>query len=104
MIDGLDVEIVSWSLRASSRVAPPSAVAVTGKSRAAKVSSQRRMFDSQLGQFQQGAVVARQDLQPGDWVAGPAVITERETSTIITASREVIMQADGCLLLRAKQA
>lgn len=104
VIDGLDVEIVSWSLRASSRVAPPSTVSVTAKSRAAKVSSERRMFDSQLGQFQQAAIVARLDMQPGDWVAGPAVITERETSTIITASREVIMQADGCLLLRAKQA
>ena len=43
-------------------------------------------------------------LKPGDFVSGPAVITERETSTIITASREVIMQADGCLLVRAKQA
>lgn len=41
-------------------------------------------------------------MKPGDWVAGPAVITERETSTIITASREVVMQADGCLLVRAK--
>ncbi|WJD65157.1 hydantoinase/oxoprolinase family protein [Pseudomonas kurunegalensis] len=104
VIDGLDVEIVSWSLRASSRVAPPTAVAVTGKARAAKVSGERRMFDSQQGLFQQAAIVARQDMQPGDWVAGPAVITERETSTIITASREVIMQADGCLLLRVKQA
>ncbi|MNC62072.1 hypothetical protein D3C75_1120580 [compost metagenome] len=62
------------------------------------------MFDSQLGHFQQASVVARLDMQPGDWVSGPAVITERETSTIITASREVIMQADGCLLLRVKQA
>ena len=41
-------------------------------------------------------------MKPGDWVAGPAVITERETSTIITGSREVVMQADGCLLVRAK--
>lgn len=42
-------------------------------------------------------------MKAGDWVSGPAVITERETSTIITASREVIMQADGCLLVRVKQ-
>lgn len=104
VIDGLDIEIVSWSLRASSRVAPPAATTVMARAGQAKLSGERRMFDAQDGKFQQAAVVARADMKPGDWVAGPAVITERETSTIVTASRDVIMQADGCLLLRAKQA
>lgn len=103
VIDGLDIEIVSWSLRASSKVAPPASTAVLDKKNKVRSSGERRMFDAQEGEFQQAAVVARADMKPGDWVAGPAVITERETSTIVTASREVIMQADGCLLLREKQ-
>ncbi|MBV2144895.1 hydantoinase/oxoprolinase family protein [Falsochrobactrum sp. TDYN1] len=101
IIDGLDVEIVSWSLRASSRVVPPESVDGTPKTAPAKVSGVRQMFDAQEGKFQQAVIVARADMKPGDWVSGPAIITERETSTIVTASREVIMQADGCLLLRA---
>ena len=40
-------------------------------------------------------------MRAGDLVKGPAVITERETSTVVTAGREAIMQADGCLLVRA---
>ncbi|MDL2409931.1 hydantoinase/oxoprolinase family protein [Rhizobium calliandrae] len=104
IIDGLDIEIVSWSLRATSKVAPPSTVDRSAKGKAAQASGERRMFDAQEGLFQQASVVERSSLNPGDWVAGPAVITERETSTIVTASREVVMQADGCLLLRAKQA
>jgi len=104
VIDDLDVEIVSWSLRASSKVAPPASIDVTVKTSPAKISGERRMFDAQDGKFQKAAVVDRADMKPGDWVAGPAVITERETSTIVTASREVIMQADGCLLLRTRQA
>ncbi|MDL2403116.1 hydantoinase/oxoprolinase family protein [Rhizobium mayense] len=104
IIDGLDIEIVSWSLRATSKVAPPSTVDRSAKGKAAQASGERRMFDAQEGLFQQASVVERSSLKPGDWVAGPAVITERETSTIVTASREVVMQADGCLLLRAKQA
>jgi N-methylhydantoinase A len=103
VIDGLDVEIVSWSLRATSKIAPPAPAMITKKTAPAKVSGERRMFDAQAGKFQPAAVVARSDMEPGHWIAGPAVITERETSTIVTASREVIMQADGCLLLRAKQ-
>jgi N-methylhydantoinase A len=103
VIDGLDVEIVSWSLRATSKIVPPAPALITQKSAPARTSGERRMFDAQEGNFQRAAVVARSDLEPGHWIAGPAVITERETSTIVTASREVIMQADGCLLLRAKQ-
>lgn len=103
VIDGLDVEIVSWSLRATSKVAPPVRIGKTAKSSEAKIQGTREIFDVQVGSFQTASVVARADLKPGDFVSGPAVITERETSTIITASREVIMQADGCLLVRARQ-
>lgn len=104
VIDGLDVEIVSWSLRATSKVTPPARISTVGKAGDATVRGTREIFDVQEGRFQQASVVSRHDMKPGDWVAGPAVITERETSTIITASREVVMQADGCLLVRAKQA
>ena len=104
VIDGLDVEIVSWSLRAASKVTPPAMIGKIEKRAAAIVCGSREIFDVQEGNFQEASIVSRDDMKPGDWVAGPAVITERETSTIITASREVVMQADGCLLVRAKQA
>ncbi|MDW9400650.1 hydantoinase/oxoprolinase family protein [Sinorhizobium meliloti] len=104
VIDGLDVEIVSWSLRAASKVTPPARIGKIEKRTAAIVRGSREIFDVQEGNFQEASIVSRDDMKPGDWVAGPAVITERETSTIITASREVVMQADGCLLVRANQA
>lgn len=103
VIDGLDVEIVSWSLRATSKVTPPGRIGKTEKAASAKTSGVRKIFDVQEGSFQKASIVSRSDMKAGDWVSGPAVITERETSTIITASREVIMQADGCLLVRVKQ-
>ena len=103
VIDGLDVEIVSWSLRATSKVSPPERSGKTAKAGEARISGTRDIFDVQEGTFQRASIVARADMKPGDFVSGPAVITERETSTIITASREVIMQADGCLLVRGRQ-
>lgn len=103
LIEGLDVEIVSWSLRATSKVAPPDRVGKTAKGGKAKICGTRDIFDVQEGSFQNASIIARADMNPGDFVGGPAVITERETSTIITASREVIMQSDGCLLIRIKQ-
>lgn len=104
VIDDLDVEIVSWSLRASADAAAPSPARPVNKQSQASVSGQRQIFDVLEERFLDASVVERAAMKPGDWIAGPAVITERETSTIVTASREVIMQADGCLLLRAKAA
>ncbi len=103
VIDGLDVEIVSWSLRATSKISPPQRIARTAKGGPATVRGTREIFDVQEGGFQNASVIARADMKPGDYISGPAVITERETSTIITASREAIMQADGCLLVCLKQ-
>ncbi|WP_136683947.1 hydantoinase/oxoprolinase family protein [Falsirhodobacter xinxiangensis] len=102
VIEGLDVEIVSWSLRASSRVPTPIKVSRTERQRAAPVAGTRKLFDAAQNRFNDAHVVERHVMQPGDWVAGPAVITERETSTIVTASRDAILQADGCLLIAAK--
>lgn len=102
-IDGLDVEIISWSLRASSKLVPPPPVARIGKARKVPDKGIRRMFDAGTETFLDAAVVSRGAMKPGDWVSGPAVIVERETSTIVTSSRDAIMQADGCLLVCAKQ-
>ncbi|RJG40662.1 hydantoinase/oxoprolinase family protein [Mesorhizobium sp. DCY119] len=103
VIDGLDVEIVSWSLRAASKVTAPQRIGKIARRATAAVRGSRDIFDVQEGKFQKASIVSRNDMKPGDGISGPAVITERETSTIITASREVIMQTDGCLLLRVKQ-
>jgi N-methylhydantoinase A len=104
VIDGLDVEIVSWSLRASADAAAPTPAKPVTKQSTATISGQRKVFDVLEERFLDASVVDRSDMKPGDWISGPAVITERETSTIVTSSREAIMQADGCLLLRAKAA
>jgi len=104
VIDGLDVEIVSWSLRASADAAAPTPAKAVTKQSTATISGQRKVFDVLEERFLDASVVDRSDMKPGDWISGPAVITERETSTIVTSSREAIMQTDGCLLLRAKAA
>jgi len=44
-------------------------------------------------------VVERDALSPGDRVAGPAVIVEPQTTTWVSSNREVVVQADGCLLI-----
>lgn len=102
LIDKLDIEIVSWSLRASSQAAPAEPVAVVATQRDVTPTERRQMFDARASKYLDAAVVARASLVAGDRVLGPAAITEDETTTIITQGQEIIMQSDGCLLIRAR--
>lgn len=102
IIDKLDIEIVSWSLRASSEAAPAPRVAIAEAARDVAAETRRETFDARASRFLETAVVVRASLRPGDRVAGPAAIVEDETTTIVTAAQDAVMQADGCLLVRAR--
>ncbi|MCB1378547.1 MAG: hydantoinase/oxoprolinase family protein [Alphaproteobacteria bacterium] len=103
-IDGLDIEIVSWSLRASSPAAPVTKTEFIGPSGTAIIAGRRDIFEPDLGAFGSASIVARRAMRPGERIAGPAAIVEAETTTIVTRNYEAFMQSDGCLLLRAVQA
>ena len=47
-------------------------------------------------------IVERASLAPGARVSGPAVIVERETSTVVTSPFDAVMQDDGSILLLAQ--
>jgi N-methylhydantoinase A len=46
-------------------------------------------------------VVGREELGPGDRLAGPCLITEPQTTTVVPADFELELAADGALLLNA---
>jgi len=101
-VEDLDIEIVSWSVRASTPLPAVEHIDICAAAKTAKPGASRRLFDPAAAEFQTAAVVERTKLLPGMAVAGPAVIAEPETSTIIASDFEAVMQHDGCLLVRAK--
>jgi len=103
-IDGLDMEVISWAVKASSPLPPVTRVSVTAASQLAPVAAQRRIFDARLGKDVMADIVAREQLAPGARITGPAIVVERETSTLITSAFEAVVQADGCLLASRKTA
>lgn len=102
-IDDLDIEIANWSVVVATPLPDVQTLDRQKRVRAAATSRTRRFLDAQTRQFVEGPEVMRQDLVPGDFVEGPALIVEDETCTIVTSSFTAVAQADGALWLSARQ-
>ena len=98
-IEGLDIEIVSWSVKASSPLPPVVRVAPVGEGSIVAPARTRRLFEASQGAFLDAGIHDRESLKAGDVVKGPAIVVERETSTMLTAAFKAIVQHDGCLLI-----
>ena len=98
-IDGLDIEVISWAVKASSTLPPVPRVDQVAEGAPARALGTRQIFDARLGREVQATIVDRETLVAGTRIAGPAIVVERETSTLITSSFDAVVQADGCLLV-----
>ena len=101
-VTGMNIEITVWSVNATT---PPESVARVAESfdaTAAVPSGERRVFDPVVADFVAADIFLRDNLTTGQQCAGPAVITEPETTIIVPSSRVAIRQPDGCLDLRVK--
>jgi N-methylhydantoinase A len=103
-IDDLAIETVSWSVRVSSIVPAPERIELStaSTSRASSIieaCSTRDAYDSVSGLRVATAVLDRDDLTPGAAVAGPAIIAEEQTTTVIGSHHVCTMQVDGTLLV-----
>ncbi|THF55231.1 hydantoinase/oxoprolinase family protein [Ollibium composti] len=101
-LDGLEIEIVTWSVKATDeRPAVERHQLATGE-RTMKPAVTRAVFDPAAGSVQTYSIVERDTLESGDRIAGPAVIVERETSTVVTTPFDAVVQSDGSILLTRK--
>ncbi|TQV68331.1 hydantoinase/oxoprolinase family protein [Denitrobaculum tricleocarpae] len=98
-VEGLDVEITSWSVRVSTPVPPVMPVEAVPAQREAVSDQQRALFDPVGQRFDEAQVIQRSALEPGVAVTGPAVIVESETSIIVPPGFQAVMQTDGCVML-----
>ena len=103
-LDGLEIEIVTFSARAQDSRPSPERYSLTPGRRQAAPSLCRPVFDPAQGQALPTAIVERSGLAPGARLSGPAVVVERETSTVVTSHFDAVMQDDGSLLLLRKEA
>ncbi len=98
------IEILSWSVLATTEPRNPARIAEVTRKPAGKASGHRQFFDGRTGAAIDVPLYRREQLPPGATVAGPAVIAEDETSTFISASFEAHIDSAGSIVMERKVA
>ena len=98
-IDDLTIETVSWAVRVASVLELPDALELTSEQNRIQAANMRPIFDPVSGEMAESFIVERNDLSPGDAVAGPGVIVEQQTTTVLGSHHVAVMQSDGTLLV-----
>lgn len=102
-IPNLDVEILTWVLLVSTEIDQLTDMA-TGAESDVSIGlpdpiGQRQLVDTASGEPVTAPVYARGALQPGMRLAGPAVILEQDTTTVITARFSATIHPLGYIIL-----
>jgi N-methylhydantoinase A len=99
------VEILTWTLTVTTE---PERPPVRGHGRLpdtpAPIAGRRRLFDAAASADIDVPVYWRPDLRPGARLAGPAVIAEDETTTVVTAAFDAYINWQDCVVLERRAA
>jgi N-methylhydantoinase A len=98
-IPGLGVEALSWALRLATVEPPVPSCPPAPPDRAAAPSGRAEIADPVTGDFVMVPTYARTDLVPGDVVAGPALIIEDETTTLVASAFTARINGLGYIVL-----
>jgi N-methylhydantoinase A len=98
-VPGMVIEILNWAVYASTPARPVADAPATPAERALTRDTTAELTCDVDGATKQAHVVARADLTPGDVVQGPALITEPQTTTLVSADFTARVDSLGNLML-----
>lgn len=99
-----DVEVASWVVTVTTHPMPdPVAGRAATPAQAAPV-QMRDVFDPGSRRSVLHAVFERDGLAPGTPISGPAIIVERETSTVVSPRFDAVINTYGDIVLTRKEA
>ncbi|ANQ24688.1 methylhydantoinase [Vibrio natriegens] len=101
-VEGPEIEFVTWSVKAQDVRPAVQQFELKVDGKMIECSKQRDVFDPMQSKFLSTNIIERETLSPGMRVSGPAIIVEKETSTIVTSPFDAIIQDEGTILLQRK--
>jgi N-methylhydantoinase A len=98
-VPGSDVEVMSFSVTVATLLAEADGVRALPPPAEARRQRSQDVRDSATGIVSDWAVYDRAELSPGAALAGPAIIAEDETSTLVGPGWNAAIEAHGYILL-----
>jgi N-methylhydantoinase A len=105
-IENADVEALSWAVTATAQgTASTDSIVYLAPAEGgdAQPIGTTELFDARLGRFIRSPIYWRDMVGPGQRIAGPAVIAEDETSTVVTSSFAATVDSNGYIVLTTQQ-
>jgi N-methylhydantoinase A len=102
-ISDVPVEFLTWSVNVSTVSLDSKFLKISGvKRKKAIANGKRHVFDPVSGKLQSIPSFPRRDLAPGMRLAGPALVVEPQTTTLVPRNWHCKVTAAGHLLLEKK--
>ena len=102
-VDGMEVEVTVWSVHSATEAVIADRLSDQAVTDHLTGRAGRSLFDPESGSAHQAQVIDRGDMVAGVSVAGPALVTEKETTIVVPPSRSALGCADGTITLSAKE-
>jgi N-methylhydantoinase A len=96
------IEIMSWVVLATTETERPRRLSTPSPRPAPAPVGERSVFDARLGHRIAVPVFERKHLSPGSTITGPALVLEEGTSTYVSPSFDLAVDAGGALVLTSK--
>ena len=103
VIDGVDIEILSWTLMVSEPVTQSLKSASLAPGAPLKAIGEYSVFDAETAKRRDIPVYLRAQLAANAHIKGPALITEDQTTTVISSSFGASINSLGCIVLTKNQ-
>jgi N-methylhydantoinase A len=100
-IPDCDVEVVTWSVTVSTQTQAAQAIALPPSIQQRQASSTRPVWEPALGEQRPFGLHWRFDLQTQEYITGPALVAEDETTTVIPAGWVARLDEQGHLMMEA---
>ena len=102
-IEGVEIEVLSWTLTLSEPPPAPGEAAAPRDSGLDGDMGVQRLFDTAAGQGVEARVLLRHALVTGEQVKGPALLTEAQTTTVIPPGWSAEIDERGHIVLERAQ-
>jgi N-methylhydantoinase A len=100
LVPGIDIEAMSWKVEVSIVEPPTERRAMAAAGAVPQPLAHRPLFEPAKGAYVQAPNYRRDRLPPGARIAGPAVIEEDETSTVLTGNYDAVVHDWAIVLTR----